>query len=207
VNYNIGVWYENLSVTEKVFFILGVVSGAILVFQTVMTLIGGHFGGEVDTDGDGLDSDGDTDGDTGFNLFTIRGLVTLISVGSWSILALYPTALPHWASVLLGSVFGAIAFVGIAFLFAWFFKLQQNGTMDVKDSVGKTGTVYLSIGENGKSGKVSLKFSGQLREVEAVSKSGEAIKTGAMVKVVESLGNNIVVVEQLNRNPDATGLE
>jgi hypothetical protein len=75
-------------------------------------------------------------------------------------------------------------------------KMQQNGNIEHKDVIGKTGTVYLSIPANrAPGGLVTVNLDKCTRQISV--RSDVEIATGTDVKVVEDLGNGIFLVEKL----------
>jgi hypothetical protein len=63
--------------------------------------------------------------------------------------------------------------------------------------LGKTGEVYLSIpAQNMGKGKVQISVNGSVHELDAITQ-GEKIDTGAMVKVTDIMGDNLLVVTKL----------
>jgi len=73
-------------------------------------------------------------------------------------------------------------------------KLAENGTIELKKSVGKIGTVYLPIPPHRKGmGKVQINQQG-FQTLDAMSDEDETIATGAIVEVVSVINNEILVV-------------
>ena len=62
------------------------------------------------------------------------------------------------------------------------------------------GEVYLPIGANrSKMGKVQINVQGSLRELEALTDSGEGLKTGTMVEVTEIVSAEILLVKEISK--------
>ena len=74
--------------------------------------------------------------------------------------------------------------------------LQSSGTIGMKNAIGEKGSIYLTIPPGG-TGKARVNVQGRLLVLNALSKSGEEIKTGAQIEVVEIAGDNVLVVEKL----------
>jgi hypothetical protein len=76
-------------------------------------------------------------------------------------------------------------------------KLAHVGTLDTKILLGAGGTVYLKIPPKGQGkGKVSVQTSERLVEFDAVSESAEYIPNETPIRVVDILGENVLVVEK-----------
>lgn len=267
------LWWEGLTVLQKVFFTLAVPSTLILILQSVMVLIGlaggsdgdaGHDGG-VDLDGDGIPDDisggghidfdmdldadspdglfdgiGDMDADidsigggevhidgaghahashvfgkvdngtahsTGLSLFTVRGITAFFAVGGWMGLTLTGKEVSPIPAIIIAFAAGAVALVGIAYIFKGIMLLQDSGNVEAENAVGKTAQVYLTIpASNLGKGKVTLVVQEKYVEFDACTRSGNSIKTGETVHVVDVLDDNTLVVEQtiFNKNPNLT---
>lgn len=131
----------------------------------------------------------------GLRLFTMQGLIAFFAVFGWSGLVMLKSGLPTAACVALAVVFGFVAMVVIAMIFRAMLKLQQEGTMDIRNALGKSGTVYMRIpAQRVNKGKVSVLIQGQLVELDAVTDEEQMINTGAEVTVVGISNNNALIV-------------
>jgi hypothetical protein len=72
-------------------------------------------------------------------------------------------------------------------------RFQSEGTLNIQNAVGQSGTVYLTIPESG-TGVVNVTVQGALRTLDAASENGQRIATGKMVKVVGVAAGKILVV-------------
>ena len=178
----------------------GIFSTVILLIQVILTLAGigaesPEFDVETDTDFDGTDSD--FDGTAQFSIFTFKSLVSFFSILSWTTLACRQGGLNSVISITAGLFAGFITMYLVAKIFFELKKLKQDNTMEIKDALGKTAKVYLTIPDNRNgTGKVHINFDGTLRELEAVS--DEEIKTESMVEVCDILNNSVLVVKKIN---------
>lgn len=167
---------------------------------------GAVWGAELDTDAgaDGPDADGDgaTDGDHdaggpfgGLKLFTLRGIVAFLAVCGWGGLWLLHMGLHPVLAVFLGIAMGFWAMLLMALFLRVALKLQDDGTMDHRNALGKAGAVYLTIpaGRTG-AGKVHVMFQEQLHELDAVTDDPAPIPTGTEVVVIGLSGENTLVV-------------
>ena len=150
--------------------------------------------------GDWYGESGDTTfeshyGSAGLRLFTLQGLISFFAVFGWSGLLMLKSGFGTPLSVVLAALFGFIAMALIAWIFKAMLKLQSDGTLDIRNSLGKSGTVYLNIPARREySGKVSLLIQDRLIELDAVTDEENPIRTGAEITVVGVSGRNTLIV-------------
>lgn len=198
-------WWSALPVLAQVFYLFAIPSTIILLIQTILLFLGGG-GDALDSDTSGLgdgasfgeDADtggGDYDFDAaGLRIFSIRGIMAFITVGSWVGIITLEAGGSGWMAVLMAAVFGFAALLGIAKLMQIMMKLQESGNVDLKKALGKSGEVYLTIPAEGKSaGKINIILSGALGEYSAICYEKEPIKTGSRVRVVDIVADLFVV--------------
>ncbi len=216
------VWWESLTLLQRVFACIAIPSTLLLVVQLALSLIGlgdhesdlDHDGvpddldldndgipDGVDLDGDGipdiavadLDHDGVPDGDHGspaealgsLRLFTLRGVLALLAVWGWAVLAITRAGRPWLMGVLLGLVMGVAAMVIIALVMQLILRLQADGTVALQNAVGVGGEVYLSVpARRAGEGKVNVVIQDTMTECAAVTDEETSIPTGEAVTVV-----------------------
>ncbi len=133
----------------------------------------------------------------GLRLFTLQGLIAFFAVFGWSGLLLLKSGLAPAASVVLSVLFGLAAMLLMAWLFKAMLRLQQDGTMNIKNALGKSGTVYMNIpAKRENRGKISIVVQDRLVELDAVTDEEEPIKTGAEVTVVGISNNAVLIVRR-----------
>lgn len=159
-------------------------------------------GDGADLDGDGLPDAGEADGGqdhpglfTGLNIFTLRGFVTFFTLLGWGGLWLSRLGLHPLLAAFLAIQIGIAGMVGVALLLRWALEFQSDGTLNIRNAVGRMGEVYLTVPAAGRgSGKVNVTVQDQLREFEAVTDGAEPIPTGAEVLVVGLAGEDVLLV-------------
>ena len=165
-------------------------------------------GADVDFDTD-VDIDSGTDncpeGDSDMNthvhsdfaplrLFTVQGIVAFLAVSGWVSIAAVSGGMPAVGGIPLGAVAGFFAMYGIAKLVQISKKLTENGTIDFRNAIGETATVYIPVPPEGQGeGKVTLTLQGRFMECNAVSAGKETLKTGTPVRVTDLNGETLVV--------------
>lgn len=136
------------------------------------------------------------DGTAGLNLLTLRGLVAFFTLFGWSGLLFCQLGL-HWLLALfLGIQLGIVGMVAVAFILREALRLQADGTLDIRNALGRAGSVYLTIpAERRGQGKVNVLVQEQIREFEAVTDSETPIPTGAEVIIVAITNGDTLVVQ------------
>ena len=182
-------WFSTLPTFEKVYWFIAIIASLFFVVQLVLSLIGS----EVDTD---LDVDAEIDADTGigFHFFTLKNLVAFFTIFGWVGLACIEKNYSNGFTILFSVLSGLAMMTVMAWLYYLSSKLKHNGTMNIKNALNQVGEVYLTIPANqsGK-GKVMINVQGAVRELEALTKDNQDIKTGEIIEVV-SIENKILIV-------------
>lgn len=187
-------WWNELETVQQAFALIAIPSTLVLLIQTVMLLIGF---GESDADVDGDEAfEAGAEGD-GFILFSVRGIVSMLTVMGWSAVALLEKLAP-WLAITIAALLGVATLFGMAFLMRAVAKLQASGNIDVENAVGKVAKVYIPIPAKGKgSGKVTMTLQETYTELAAITASPEKLATGTYVRVVAVDGTGVLVVEPL----------
>ena len=210
-------WWNALTLLQQVFYLIAIPSTLVLLLQTLLLLFGLGGSGDQDVDTGDLDSDfdGDLDDDLdggfveshdsfqdygadhagGMRLLTVRGIVAFLSVGGWIGLTALETSLPVWAAMFIALLAGLAALFAVAMFLRFSLKLQQNGNLDLRNAIGVVGEAYMPIPTGGR-GKVTLMLQERLTELDATTLS-DTIPTGRTVKVVDIIGETLLVVEPL----------
>lgn len=213
-------WWNALSVMQQVFACFAIPATVILVIQTLLLTFGfGDHGadhGEFDHDFDhdlgheGVHDiahdhdvhdghDGAHHGD-GIRLFTVRGFVAFFAVGGWLGIAMLDCGVDPVLSVIIALVAGTLSLLLVAWFMKLLYNLHEDGSIDPKNAVAKTGKVYIKIPAARKgSGKVNLTVQGTYTEMEAVTDCENDITTDTMVQVVSVTADNVLVVRPMTK--------
>lgn len=184
-------WWNQLQLAQQIFALIAIPSTLIMLIQTVMLLIG-IGDGEGDIDGDELFEGGD-----GLVLFSVRGVVSTLTVMGWAAVALLETLSPALA-ISIAAVLGVATLFGTAYLMRAVARLQTSGNIDVENAVGKVATVYIPIPPKGTGvGKVTMTLQEKYCELSAVTLGAEKLSTGTLVRVVSVDGTGVLAVEPL----------
>ena len=202
-------WWEALGSAGQVFACIAIPATVMLLIQMVLTLIG--LGGDegdadVEAEADGIDDGIEIDDadetfergdvfDGGLRLFTLRGLIAFFSVMGWVGTICCGSGLHLALSILISVASGFLAMTVLALLMKWLFSLQYDGTENVREALGVSGTVYLRIppARTGK-GKINAIIQGKLCEKYAVTDEETMINVDEEVTVVGISGEETLIV-------------
>lgn len=185
-------WWETLDVLGKVFACIAVPSTIVLIIQIVLSIIG--FDGDL-PEADASDLS-DFAYDDGLRMFTVRGIIAFLAVGGWTGLVLDDTMV-YWLRCIIAFAAGVGAMLLVALLLKLLMKLQNDGTMDISNAVGLTGTVYLTVpAERQGRGKVNVTFQDRYAEVEAVTDDTENLSYGTVITVVGVLDEQTLIIKK-----------
>jgi len=189
-------FFDGMSTLEQTYWIIALIGSAVFLIIFILTLIGG---GDADMEADASDFEAD-DGGVGFQFFTFKNIVAFFTIFGWTGITCLDNKLSTGLTLVISTIAGLIMMFITSLLFYWMHKLAESGTLIIKNAVGVIGEVYLPIGaKRSKMGKVQIKVQGSLRELEAITDEEEELKTGAMVKVIEIVSAEILLVEKLSK--------
>ncbi|MDL2264001.1 NfeD family protein [Synergistaceae bacterium OttesenSCG-928-I11] len=159
---------------------IGAVASVIFLVQT-LGIAGESGDGDTDSGGDAdIDGPDATQGLADF--LSVRNFVAFFIGYGWVTLAALLSGLSRTASSTLGVGAGVVfVFVSLA-LIRTFLKFQEDGSLKMDRLVGKSATVYIAIGEGGRTGKVMVDTRKGRMELPART-HGPALKPGAFVRV------------------------
>lgn len=165
------------------------IGGAVLVTQLVLGLLGaGHH------DHAGHFHIGEAHVEQALDLFSVRALSTGLTFFGLTGLGIIGLGLPGLLAVPVALAAGAGAAVGVAYLVRSLLSFEQDNTAFISETVGSTGTVYLSIpASRGGVGKVHVTLRNRIVECTAITPEGE-LPTGAPILVIDVTDDDTVVV-------------
>ena len=179
-------WWASLTQVSQIFWAIALIGTVLFIIQIILALIGIEYSVEADVDvGDGL------------GLISFRSLLTFFTFFGWGGVAALAEGFSGPKAAMVGFLCGFLAMVGLAYLFAKLYKMQESGTVDIYDAVSKHAEVYLSIpADHGGRGKVHVEIANKVMELDATSR-GQSIPTGASVKVIDVLSDNVLLVDPI----------
>jgi hypothetical protein len=165
----------------------------------MMLFIGGDIGDQasdaaLDTGGD-LSPGDHVDADISFQLLSVQGLISFFMMFGLVGLAMLKADLPVLATVMGGTVAGLVTVAISGLIFTQMKRLQTEGTINIQNTIGADGSIYLTIPKNG-TGQVQIIAQGSLKIFDAVSSTKTMIATGEKVHVVGVAAGNTLIVER-----------
>lgn len=181
--------YEVGGIDTVVYALMALVGTLLFVFRLMMSLI---FGLDGDADLDGTD----IEHGTGFALFSVLSIIGFFMGAGWAGLAArLEWGLGNGVSALIAGGFGFFLMLLSSGLMFFANKLNHNVTYDLKDAVGRTGTVYLTIPARGEgTGQITITVSGRSMTMTAVSNDSKIDAFKAIV-VEEVRDDDVFVVK------------
>lgn len=199
---NLGDWWAALSGPQQVFWGISIVFSILFLIQFVFSLIGvdadTDVEGEVDISGD-TEMEADFSLDAEFTLLSIRSIIAFFTFFGWTGVLILNAGGSTLAAIGFASISGFLAMVLVGYLIYLFSKLSEEGNIDIHNALLNTGKVYLTIpAEEEKQGKIHITIDGSMREMNAITKTGQALPTGSDIRVIDILENNVLVVEPID---------
>lgn len=189
-------WTE-LGLAGQIYFVMACVASVLMIIQLIFLLIGFIGGGLGDVDGSDIDADIDADGGSDVGLISLKGLIAFFAIGGWVGVAMVTADVHLAVTVIVSLACGAVALIGIGFLYKAIYSLQSSGNINVVNAIGQTVEVYLTVpAKDSGTGKVTALVQERQVELEARTNSLEPIKTGSMAKIVSVVGS-VVIVEPI----------
>ena len=202
-------WFNALGLTGQIFLCIALPASVILLIQIVMSLIGLGHDADADTSlpddqsADGVFGDDVPDhtpdvsaADTAdLQFFSFRSVIAFLTTFGWMGVSLCNTGLHTALVTVIAFACGVVVMLAVALMMRAIYRLQSNGTADIRDALGVSATVYMTVpaARAGK-GKVNLMLADSYVEREAVTDETEPMPYGTEVVVVGIVGGNTLLV-------------
>lgn len=186
---NFSIWWEALSFSLKIYWLIAIPSTLFFLLQLLLTFLGGDVPDDT--------PDAEIQGDTGiaFQFFTLKNLVAFFAIFGWTGIACLDSGLSQSVSLLVAFCAGPVTMTLMASIFYFLGKANTDGTLRLKNAIGKSAEVYLTIEANRHSvGKVQVIIQGSLRTLEAITDDQADIPTGRIARVINIMDDSILVV-------------
>ncbi len=201
---------------EAVFAVIAWVSSILLILQMVASWFGG-FGGHDLGDG-GLDlghgdlSHGFDHGDfshggaehpdgvghAGPGVISVRTVLAFLVGFGWAGVILLRSGVVLFLAILGAALVGVIFLLVVFWLAVQIYRLSESGTIDSRNALGQSGTVYLPIPAKGQGkGQVQVVVQNRLRELPAVTDEEAPLPTGTRIQVVKVLDDGSMLVRRI----------
>jgi len=188
-------WWNVMTQLEHVYWVIALISGILFVVVLVGTFMGG-----TDVEMDAVDADIDMDGGIGFQFLTFKNMVGFFTVFAWSGIASINSGYSNSTTIIISLVCGGIMMVIMAWLFMFMSRQAESGTLQINNAINQIGEVYITVGKDRSSmGKIQIKVQGSLRELDAISDEDEDLVQGNVVKVLEVVSGELLLVEKLKK--------
>jgi hypothetical protein len=183
-----------------VYLICAGLGGTILIVQLVLNLLGfGHHDaggfGDHDAGFDDHQATHETQGHAFLGILSFRTIVAAVAFFGLAGIAAGRNGAGTLAAAGIATVAGLAAMCGVAAVMKFFTRLHRDGTARIEQSLGASGSVYLTIPANRSgAGKISVAVQDRTMEYLAVTAGGE-LTTGTNIVVVDIIGPDTVEVE------------
>ena len=187
--------FNSLEPLQKFFWTIACCASLVFIIQTVMTFIG--LGTDTDVDAGPMDGSVDSMEDGSLSgVFSFRNLVNFLLGYGWAGVLLNDSIDKGWLLQLVAIAVGLAFVLAFVFMFRQVMKLSHDGSFKMSEAVGLKADVYLRIpaARSGR-GKVQVSVKGSVHEIDAMTDNTEEIATGAQVKIVKVLGDDLLLVE------------
>ena len=186
-------WSE-IGILEQIFWIITIPATVIFLVLLVLTIFGSDADIDVDTDVDADISDGDS---IPFQFLSLKNIVAFFTVFGWSGIGFIHAEMTPWLVILLAVLCGLLMMTLMATLFYLMSKLAENGTLNMKNAIGKLGEVYLIVPAKRRGmGKVQLSIQGAVRTLDAITDDSENIPTSSIIEVTNVVDDQILLVKK-----------
>lgn len=186
---NIFDW-SALGLLHKIFAVIGLVALALIILQTLLSFVGGDVDHEFEV---GADHGGT---DHAWGLFSVRGMLGVMLGLGWGGLIALQKGFSGVAATFMGLGLGILIAFGLALLMKVFHAARSDGTIDLQNAVGQTGSVYQRVpAKRDGIGKVQVMVQGRLQITEACTDSENDLMPQKHVKVTGVVSGNTLLVE------------
>lgn len=190
-----GDFFSGMSTLESVLWILALIGSTGFVLMFALSMIGADSDADLDTD-----TDISTDYGIGFQFLTLKNVMAFLTIFGWTGIVCLDNRFSVGTTLTISILAGLAMMLIMTFLFFWISKLAESGTLKIENAIGKIGEVYLSIGANrSRIGKISIDVQGSKRELSALTDNDEDLKQGEVIKVVEVINGELLLVEKLTK--------
>ncbi|MGQ1947828.1 hypothetical protein ACT3CD_12090 [Geofilum sp. OHC36d9] len=186
-------WWTDMVLFEKINWLIALPFSALFIIQIILTFTGGDMD-DASANGD-VDSSIDNDLGIDFQFLTLKNLIAFFTIFGWTGIVCFDANLSVGISVLISTIAGTLMMTLMASILYFMSKLADSGTLNLKNAIGKTCSVYLSIPPKRSGlGKVQIQVQG-IQTLDAMTDHDEKIATGALVEVKDVINNEILLVQ------------
>ena len=185
------VGYDGGGGLELIFASSAVLGGVLFLLWFALMMIGGIaadvFDGIFGTDFDAMGAD------ASFKALTFQGIMAfMMFFGLGGLYVLQEDSDQTSLAIVVGSITGFASMYCTGKLFQLFVSLQSDGTIDMDDSIGSVGTIYLRIPEGGV-GQIQVESGNAMRTYNAKTEDGQGMSTGEFAEVIDVISSTLIV--------------
>ena len=187
--------FNSLETLQKFFWTIACCASLVFIIQTIMTFVG--LGTDADVDAGPMDGSIDSVEDGALSgVFSFRNLINFLLGYGWAGVLLFDSIDKKWLLQLVAIAVGLVFVMAFVFMFRQVMKLSHDGSFQMQEAVGLKADVYLRIpaSRSGR-GKVQVSVKGSVHEIDAMTDRDTEIATGGQVKILEVLGDDLLLVE------------
>jgi len=182
-------WWSALDFPRQFFYAVGILAGSVLLIQSALTLAGAGHHDLPDLSPDHADGLGVLSQRTITGFFFGFGWTGVIALkNGWG--------LPQ--AILAACAVGAVFLFGIWSLMRALYGMRASGTLDYRNAVGQTGTVYVTVPAGmAPGGQVEVMVQGRLATVSCRSRESVPLPPGSKVKITAVIDSTTIEVAPL----------
>ena len=166
-------WWNALDFPLQLFYAVGALSGFVLVLLALLTFLGV----------DHHDFSGADHGD-GVGILSQRTVTGFFFGFGWSGAIALRRGVGLPVAILAACAVGAAFLFGIWFLMRVLYGMRSSGTLDYRNAIGQTGTVYVTIPPAmAAGGQIEVMVQGRLQTVHCLTRAAAPISPGTKIKV------------------------
>lgn len=187
--------WSQLDLMSQIYWIITAPATLVFLFLLFISIFGSDVDSDVPTEFDHpltADSDG-----IPFQFLSVKNVVGFFTMFGWSGLGFISIGLHPGLVIAFSFVCGFLMMLAMAALFYFMSRLVESGNMNIRNAIGRTGEVYLTIPANRIGlGKVQITVQGTLQTLDAMTDEAEPISTASLVQVINVIDNQILLVRR-----------
>ncbi len=187
--------WSQIDLMSQIYWLITAPATVVFIFLVVISIFGSDVDSDVPTEVDhpfNADSDG-----IPFQFLSLKNIIGFFTMFGWSGLGFISLGLPGWQVILFSFICGFLMMLAMATLFYFMSKLAETGNMNIRNAIGRSGEVYLSIPPRRRGvGKVQITVQGTLETLDAITDDPEPISTLTLIQVVDIINDQLLLVRR-----------
>lgn len=172
----------------QLFYVIGIVAAFVLFIEVFLTFLGLDHHNALDS----------IDHPDGFGLLSVRTITGFFFGFGWSGVIAMRSGLSLPVSILIALAVGAAFLLALFALIRGLFSLRASGTLDYKNAIGQTGTIYITTPASFSGpGQVEVLIQGRLQVISCMTRHTAPLPPQAKVKITALVDQGTLEVEPL----------